>query len=567
MLAGPGRNGENAPVEPSPTEVLDPPSAGAVGTEVTGDGAATPRPDTWLRVVCHLAAELPLVVFGIVVLGKGWRPVSDNADLALRSYQVFTSRTPLVGHQMAVSVGPHAVFGPGPLQSWILAVPVRIDPAQGALWGATLAAVLAVAVAIEATWSVAGWRGAATTAGCVLVLVVVRPEVALDPVWNVWFALLFLVATFCTSLAVAAGRWGWWPLTVVAASVVVQCQAAYAPPAVALCLVGPALGFLAPRKPAGTRFRWLAAGLVAGAAVWVAPLLQEVTTSPGNLTLLARAAGSGPTIGTTAALRALGGATRLPPAWVHALPTGGGLAQFYGVAGLVDGAEWWGIVVVGLLVLVGAVAGWTARRGLAVLSALTLVLVAGGVVTVASIPSSQFLVLGYLGALLALVGLAVWVTFLWAAGEAVLVGLRRIRGGSDRSVSRAPGSSIRWPAAVALVGLSVWATVVGLGQVDGTAPTLSGWPAVRATDRASAAAARIAPRNTFRLRFDGPPDAFTFAVESGVAYQLASRGLDPRPTTAIGFPTFGRPPPHGPTVVVTLGGPDRPVEVRLRSGP
>ena len=566
MLAGPGWNGENAPVEPSPTEVLDPPSAGAVGTEVTDEGA-TPRSDTWLRVACHLAAELPLVVFGIVEMGRGWRPVSDNADLALRSYQVFTSRTPLVGHQMAVSVGPHAVFGPGPLQSWILAVPVRIDPAQGALWGAMLAAIIAIAMAIEATWSVAGWRGATATAGCVLLLVVVRPEVVLDPVWNVWFALLFLVATFCTALAVATGRWGWWPLTVVAASVVVQCQAAYAPPAVALCLVAPALGLLARRDPQGTRFRWLAAGLVAGVALWAAPIIQEITTSPGNLTLLVRAAGSGPTIGTTAALRALGGATRLPPAWVHALPTGGGLAQFFGVAGLVDGPEWWGFVVLGLLVLIGAMAAWTARRGLAVLSVLTLVLVVGGVVTVASIPSSQFLVLGYLGALLAPVGLAVWVTFLRAAGETVLAGVRRIRGGSGRSDSTRLVSSIRWPVAIALVSLSIWATVVGLGQVDGTAPTLSGWPAVRATDRASAAVARIAPRNAFRLRVDGPPDGFTFAVESGVAYELATRGLDPRPTTAIGFPTFGRPPAHGPTVVVTLGGPDRPVGVRLQPGP
>ena len=552
-------------MEPSPTEVLDPPSADAVGTEVTGDDEVTPRSDTWLRVVCHLAAELPLAVFGIVELGKGWRPVSDNADLALRSYQVFTSRTPLVGHQMAVSVGPHAVFGPGPLQSWILAVPVRIDPAQGALWGAMLATVAAIAVAIEATWSVAGWRGAATTAGCVLALVVVRPEVVLDPVWNVWFALLFLVATFCTALAVATGRWGWWPLTVVAASVVVQCQAAYAPPAVALCLVAPALGLLARRHPDGTRFRWLAAGLVVGTALWAAPVLQEVTASPGNLTLLVRAAGSGPTIGTTAALRALGSATRVPPAWVHALPTGGGLAQFLGVAGLVDGPEWWGLVVLGLLVLVGAVAAWTARRGLAVLSALTLVLLVGGVVTVASIPSSQFLVLGYLGALLAPVGLAVGVTFVWAVGEAALAGVRGMRGDSGGSVAIELVSSIRWPTAVALVGLSIWAMVVGLGQVDGTAPTLSGWPAVRATDRASEVVGRIAPRGSFRLRVDGPPDAFTFAVESGVAYQLAARGLDPRPTTAIGFPTFGRPPAQGPTVVVAVPGPDRPVRVRLQS--
>ena len=566
MLAAPGRNGKNAPVEVSPIEVLDSPSAAAVGTVVTDNDGTPPRSETWLRVLCHLAAELPLVIFGIVELVKGWRPLSDNADLALRSYQVLTSHTPLVGHQMAVSVGPHAVFGPGPLQSWILAVPVRIDPVQGALWGAVLAAVVAIAVAIEATWAVAGWRGAATTAGCVLVLAIVRPEVVLDPVWNVWFALLFLVATFCTALAVATGRLGWWPVTVIGASVVVQCQAAYAPPAVALCLVAPALGLIARPHPKSSRLRWLVAGLVGGIAVWVAPFVQEVTTSPGNLTLLVRAAGSGPTIGPTAALRALGGATRVPPAWVHPLPTGGGLAQFYGVAGLVDGPEWWGLAVVGLLAMIGVVAARTGRRALAMLSALTVVLAVGGVVMVASIPLSQFLVLGYLGAMLAPVGLAVWVTFLWAVGEAALVGVRRIRGREGGGASVELVAYLRWPTAVALVGLSTWATVVGLGQMGGTAPTLSGWPAVRATERASGAAIRIAPRGTFRLRIEGPPNAFTFSVETGVAYQLAARGFDPRPTTAIGFPTFGRPPDHGPTVVMVVPGPDRPVGVRLESG-
>jgi len=92
--------------------------------------ASNHRSDVALRVVCHLAAELPIVLFAVVELARGWRPLFDNADLALRSWQVFGPHSPLVGHQMAVSVDGHAVFGPGPLQSWILAVPVRIDPSQ-----------------------------------------------------------------------------------------------------------------------------------------------------------------------------------------------------------------------------------------------------------------------------------------------------------------------------------------------------------------------------------------------------------------------------------------------------
>jgi len=564
MLADARRSEENAPVEASTTEVLDSPAAGADGVPDAVPARHRDRSDSWLRVVCHLVVELPLVVFGIVELAKGWRPLFDNADLALRSFQVFSLRSPLVGHQMAVSVGSRAVFGPGPLQSWILAGPVRIDPAQGALWGAVLAAVVAAALAIEAGWAVGRWRGAATVAGGFLAFALVRPEVVLDPVWNVWFAVIFLVATFCTALAVATGRLRWWPVTVVVASVVVQCQAAYMPPAVALCLAAPVLGLVARRRASGNGLGWLAAGLGAGAVVWAAPFAQELTHRPGNLTLLARAAGSGSSIGTTWAFRALGGATRMPPNWVHPLPTGGGLAQFYGVAGLVSGPEWWGLAVLVLLAMIGAVAARTGRRTLAVLSVLTLVLAVGGVVTVASIPMSQFLVLGYLGAVLATVGLAVWVTLAWAIGEVVLALARCLGGVGTDDVATTVVIRARWPTAAALVVLSLWLVASGLGRMDGTAPTLSGWPAVRATDSASAAAARVAPPGPFRLQMDGPPDAFTFAVETGVAYQLVTRGLDPRPTTAVGFPTFGRPPADGPTVVVVLPGPGRPVSAHLR---
>jgi hypothetical protein len=574
MVAAPGQNSENAPVEASPTEVLTP-TAGADdmpmgrpdGTPTDASVRSRSVSDLWLRVVCHLAAEIPLAVLLIVELARGWRPLFDNADLALRSYQVFSSHSPLVGHQMAVSVGSHAVFGPGPLPSWILAVPVRIDPAQGAQWGSVLAAVVAIALAIEALWAVGRWRGSATVAGCVLVLALVRPEVFLDPVWNVWFAALFLVPTFGTALAVATGRLRWWPVTVVAATVVVQSQAAYGPPAVALCIAAPVLGLVARRRsPGRAGGGWLFAGLAAAVLVWAAPVVQELAHNPGNLTLLVRAAGSGPTIGTTGGLRALGGATRVLPVWVHPLPTGSGLAQFFGVVGLTSGPEWWGLAVLGLLAVVGVLAARSKRPTLAVLAILSLVFALGAVATVATIPLSQGLVLGYLGVVLALVGLAVWVTFLWSVGAVLLVAARRRWGHRVDEVWPGIAGPARLATVVVLVGLSIWLVVVGLGQMDGTAPTLAGWPAVRATDQGSTAAAQVAPGGPFRLQMDGPPTPFTFAVETGIAYQLITRGLDPRPTTAIGYPTFGRPPTGGPTVVVEVPGPGLRVSAHLRTG-
>ena len=316
-----------------------PPADGPEGVPAAGR-----RADVVLRVVCHVAAELPVLLFAVVELARGWRPVYDNAGLSLRSWEVLGGHPPLVGHQMAVSVGGHAVFGPGPLQNWILAVPVRIDPAQGALWGGALAVVVAIALAVEASWATGGWPAGATAAGAFLVFALVRPELVLDVVWNVWFALLFLVTTFCTAAAVATGRLRWWPVCVAAASVVVQCQVAFAPPAVALVVVAPLVGLaVRRRRHEGVGGAWWMVGLGLGALSWALPVVQEATASPGNLTLLVRAAGgSGPTIGTTAALRALGGATRMLPDWIRPLPGGGGLAQFVGEANIVSGPGWWG---------------------------------------------------------------------------------------------------------------------------------------------------------------------------------------------------------------------------------
>ena len=240
------------------------------------------------------------------------------------------------------------------------------------------------------------------------------------------------------------------------------------------------------------------------------------------------------------------------------------MAQFYGVAGLVGGPEWWGLAILLILAVIGIAAGRTGRNKLAIVAILTMLLALGVVVMVASIPTAQFLVLGYLGAALTLVGLAVWVTLTWAVGELALAAAALAGVIKTDADLRPIVNWARLPAILVLAGLSLQLVAVGLGQIESNAPTLAGWPAVLATDRASEAVARVAPRGTFRLQMVGPQNAFTFAVETGVAYQLTTRGLDPRPSSAVGYPTFGPPPPDGPTVVVVLPGPGRSVRAHIR---
>src|SRR5580704_13191079 len=107
------------------------------------------RRATLLRVVAHLAAWLPFVTGAVRLARDGWRPAGDNAAIALRSWNSLTAHGPLVGQATRLA---HGVFDPGPLEYWLLAIPVHISPAHGILWGATICCMAACSVAIEAAW-------------------------------------------------------------------------------------------------------------------------------------------------------------------------------------------------------------------------------------------------------------------------------------------------------------------------------------------------------------------------------------------------------------------------------
>ena len=109
-----------------------------------------------MRVVCHLAAEVPILVVAAVEMARGWRPLFDDATIAWRSWDVFSPHTPLVGH---MTTSKELAYALGPLENWLLAVPVRLDSGQGALWGSALACVVAGVLVIEAARSTGGWPG------------------------------------------------------------------------------------------------------------------------------------------------------------------------------------------------------------------------------------------------------------------------------------------------------------------------------------------------------------------------------------------------------------------------
>src|SRR5918998_6721797 len=83
--------------------------------------------DRSLVLLAGLAAALPVVVAVIDALQDRWVPLADNGVIVLRSWDVLTDQSPLVGQfSTAKEEAVGDVYSPGPLLYWLLAIPVRL---------------------------------------------------------------------------------------------------------------------------------------------------------------------------------------------------------------------------------------------------------------------------------------------------------------------------------------------------------------------------------------------------------------------------------------------------------
>lgn len=358
-----------------------------------------------LRILAHAAAWLPFVVGPARTLASGWRPVGDGAVIALRSWNVLTAHAPLVGQATRLA---HGVFDPGPLEYWLLALPVHDDPRRGVLWGAALCCLAAASLAVEAAWSAGGalaGLGASVVIGGLALRV---PGVALVPEWNPWFGMMFFLASLAAGWAVMAGHRRWWPVLVVTASVAAQAHLMFALGSAALVLAALGTG-IADSIRARSGYWWLPAGLVAGAACWSAPAIQQFTMRSGNISALLRSAGgngNGLRTGLGFGLKALASATTPPPLWWQSS------IQWQYLLRQISGRSAGLAVAMLILVTVAGIAGaWPLRRRwLTALAGVTLILSLAALATYASIPvrSNSLSTLNYLIILVLPVGVLTW---------------------------------------------------------------------------------------------------------------------------------------------------------------
>ena len=510
-----------------------------------------------VRVTSHLAIWAAILIPTAMEMAKGWRPLLDDSTISARSYEVLSLHSPLLGQfsQASFSHGStttsHLIFSPGPLQYWLLALPVHLDPIQGALWGAALWSGAIVSLATEAAWSRAGWIGCAGVALVVIDLAWTMPQVFVHLVWNPYFGLIFFVATVVFALVVATGSLGWWPVLVATASVACQTHLIFSGPSVALALAAPVLGGVRNGRP--DRFRWLSAGVGVGVVCWVGPFIQELTTRPGNLTLLVTNGASRKGLGVDAGFRVLGAQGSIRPIWLtRATITGWhtAIGSFRSPA--------YGVFLLALMMsiaVLGRVFGHPDLSSVAILATLCSL---ATVFMFTSYPIAESLFLYYLDLIWWVEGMVLWVV----VGVAAFVGLRSLSSRRSAASNGPPPESRqdhsrRWAIlAGSVVALLLVSTVLSVRAMVSPSSNLHVMPVEDSeVEHITAAVERAVPPGPVAVVIKTTDFGLTFfGVPVGVAWQLKADGWLPTEPMAIQASNAFFVPPRtkSPTVVVTV---------------
>jgi hypothetical protein len=311
-------------------------------------------------VAAGLAAAVPVIAATIKAVRDGWIPAADQGIIATRSYDVFTSHAPLVGqYSYAGHVTGKSTYSLGPMLYWLLALPAHIGSPASITW----------TVAVLNTLAIIGVVALARRRGGVMLMFAAALAVALmcqsvaaetlHDIWNPSAGLLpfTLLIFLCWSLA--CGEYRLLPLTALVASFMLQDNLMYLPPTIGLLAVAFGGLLLSRVRPLGRRqasatdagdpvgeagavdtpppdlasrgrsalrgngdrrslLRWSAAALAVVAICWSAPLIQQFTQSPGNMTLVVQSASrSKQTLGAGVGWHAVVRAVGVRPWWLY----------------------------------------------------------------------------------------------------------------------------------------------------------------------------------------------------------------------------------------------------------
>jgi hypothetical protein len=497
-------------------------------------------------VLAGFAAALPVIASTIKALGEGLTPTGDRAIIATRAYDVFSSHTPLVGQYSASTVlYKHIVHSLGPTPYWLIALPARLGSATTADVVMAAVNVLAILAAVALARKRGGIPLMLVAAGALALMCNSLSPETLHDIWNPSAGLLPFTLLMFVSWSLACGEHRLLPAGAVLASFAAQCELVFLLPSAIVLAVG-VVGLLTSSKGRLRAWPWWIAALLAGLTCWSAPIVDELTGRPGNLTLVVEAALShGPTLGLAAGFRAVVHAIGIPPWWLQS-PSNpfGRAAEVRAPVSAFAAISCIGFL--SALVLVGAAGLRRRRKDVPAAAAIGLGLCLSLAAVTSSNPTRPSLIpsLGYTLWFGSAAGMWVWVTLGWSI--ATLYGARlrwpaRSRPAREDAspaggnAAHARASTARAPALGIALGLlatlAVGATVA-LGE--GPDQDSAEYRPVKAVEAAVERALAPSDRSVLVL---GAHDFTAFDFRAAVVYDLRRRGIrvyDPAASVRLG---------------------------------
>jgi hypothetical protein len=240
---------------------------------------------------------IPLVIALVVLRHPRWYPLGDLAQTEMRVRAVPSRHAPLIGLPGRLGQLGNQGSHPGPMSFWLLWPFYQLFGAQAwALEAATVALhVIAVATALWIGYRRGGTRLALGVAVVLALLTRAYGAAFLTQAWNPYLPILAWIVVLLALWSVIVDDLVLLPVAVFAASFCMQTHLPYLGLGGGLIFLGVLFVFARAFRqraddPGALRhaMRWTAVAAVVGVVVWIPPLIDELTQSPGNLTVVWR---------------------------------------------------------------------------------------------------------------------------------------------------------------------------------------------------------------------------------------------------------------------------------------
>ncbi|MET0909208.1 MAG: hypothetical protein ABWZ99_07040, partial [Ilumatobacteraceae bacterium] len=251
-------------------------------------------------LVVAVLIGLPLIVAVVVLRSRPWHPVLDLAMTEFRVRDVFGRHTPLIGLPGRIGEYPNQGSHPGPLSFYLLAPTYRLLGASSwAMEAGTVAIhLLAIAAALWIGQRRLGWKGVAAVGAVVALVIHGYGQVTLTQPWNPYLPLLAWILVLLATWAVLCGDDRMLIPLVAGATFCAQTHVPYLPLGIGMVALG--LGTViwrivhAEPRERDRPLRSVAWSVGVGAVLWLPPVADQLTETPGNLRQLAEHFGSPP---------------------------------------------------------------------------------------------------------------------------------------------------------------------------------------------------------------------------------------------------------------------------------